>query len=123
MRAGMNEFTVWGRPDTVRDLLYVDDQLDAILAADAVFENSLVNCNSNQPVTIGKAAEAILAALGWNARIVYPAGTFKGTSYKTIDATRFLQATGWKPRVDLVDGVRAVIEKDYGAATTGRATG
>jgi GDP-L-fucose synthase len=120
MRAGMNEFTVWGRPDTVRDLLYVDDQLDAILAADTAFENCLVNCASNRPVTIGESAQAIRAALDWQAEIVYPAGTFKGTSYKSIDAARFLQTTGWKPRVALVDGVRAILKKDYGAAISGR---
>ena len=68
-------------------------------------------------------AQAIRKALDWHAEIVYPAGTFKGTSYKTIDAARFLQATGWKPRVGLVDGVRAILEKDYGVATSGRVTG
>jgi GDP-L-fucose synthase len=114
MRAGKSEFTVWGQPDTVRDLLYVDDQLEAILKADAAFENSLVNCGSNQPVTIGDAALAIREALGWNAVITYPAGTFKGTSYKTIDAKRFLRATSWQPRVRLVDGVCTILREDYG---------
>jgi GDP-L-fucose synthase len=114
MRADKSEFSVWGEPGTVRDLLYVDDQLDAILSADAAFENCLINCSSGQPVTIGQAAQAIREALGWQAEIVYPPGTFKGASYKTIDPSRFLKATGWKPRVGLVDGVRAVLKADYG---------
>jgi GDP-L-fucose synthase len=114
MRAGKSEFTVWGAPGTVRDLLYVDDQLDAVLAADAAFENCFINCSSNRPVTIGEAARAVREALGWSGEVVYPAGTFKGASYKTIDATRFLQATAWTPRVRLVDGVRAVLRADYG---------
>jgi GDP-L-fucose synthase len=114
MRADKSEFSVWGEPGTVRDLLYVDDQLDAILSADAAFENCLINCSSGQPVTIGQAAQAIREALGWQAEIVYPPGTFKGASYKMIDPSRFLKATGWKPRVGLVDGVRAVLKADYG---------
>jgi GDP-L-fucose synthase len=114
MRADKSEFSVWGEPGTVRDLLYVDDQLDAILSADAAFENCLINCSSGQPVTIGQAAQAVREALGWQAEIVYPPGTFKGASYKTIDPSRFLKATGWKPRVGLVDGVRAVLKADYG---------
>jgi GDP-L-fucose synthase len=114
MREGSGGFTVWGDPTTVRDLLYVDDQIEAILAADAAFENTQLNCSSNAPVTIGAAAAAIRDALGWKAEIVYPPGTFMGASYKTIDATRFLEATDWKPRVGLVDGVRAVLRADYG---------
>jgi len=115
MRAGKNEFTVWGEPGTVRDLLYVDDQLDAILAADAAFENCLINCSSGQPVTIGQAAQAIREALGWRAEIVYPPGTFKGASYKTIDPSRFLEVTGWTPRVGLVEGVSTILRADYAA--------
>jgi GDP-L-fucose synthase len=113
MRAGETEFTVWGSPDTVRDLLYVDDQIDAVLAADAAFENEIVNCGSGNPVTIGAAAEAIRTALGWNVPIVYPSGTFQGASFKSIDAKRFLGATGWRPTVDLVEGVRRVLAADY----------
>lgn len=114
MREGQSEFSVWGEPDTVRDLLYVDDQLEAMLAADAAFENAFINCSSNRPVTIGACAEAIREALGWRAEIVYPAGTFKGTSYKTIDASHFLEATGWHPRVGLVEGIRSILKIDYG---------
>ena len=119
MRAGKNEFTVWGEPNTVRDLLYVDDQLDAVLAADAAFENCMVNCSSGRPITIGQAAQAIREALGWRAEIVYPPGTFRGASYKTIDSSRFLGASGWKPRVPLVTGIRTVLGADYGIARQG----
>jgi GDP-L-fucose synthase len=116
MRSGKSEFTVWGAPDTVRDLLYVDDQLDAMLAADAAFENCLLNCGSNSPVTIGQAAQAICEALEWRAEIVYPPDTFRGASYKSIDSRRFLNATGWQPKIDLVEGVRAILKADYPAA-------
>ena len=114
MRAGKDRFTVWGDGSTVRDLLYVDDQLDAVLAADAALENCLINCSSGRPVTIGTAAQAILEALGWRAEITYPPDTFRGASYKTIDASRFLAATGWNPRVGLVEGVKAILKADYG---------
>lgn len=116
MRDGRKEFTVWGAPDTVRDLLYVDDQLDAVLAADAAFENCLLNCSANLPVTIGQAAQAVREALGWRAEIAYPPDTFRGASYKSIDSTRFLKATGWQPKIGLVEGVRAILQADYPAA-------
>lgn len=112
-RAGKTEFTVWGDPDTVRDLLYVDDQMEAILAADSAFENERINCSSNAPVTIDACAHAIRDALKWDAEIVYPADTFKGTNYKTLDAAKFLQATNWEPQVALIEGVGRVLSTEY----------
>ena len=111
---GQSEFTVWGDPGTVRDLLYVDDQIDAILAADQAFENERLNCSSNAPVTIDACAHAIRDALDWNAQIVYPPGTFKGTSYKTLDAGKFLNKTGWRLKVGLAEGVEKILITDYG---------
>lgn len=110
---GKTEFTVWGDPNTVRDLLYVDDQLEAILAADAAFENRMLNCASGDPITIDAAARAIREALEWDVPIVYPSGTFQGTSYKSLDAEAFLAATGWSPKVSLEEGVARILASDY----------
>lgn len=107
--AGATAFTVWGDPGTVRDLLYVDDQIEAMLAADAAFTNERLNCSGNAPVTVDACAHAILGALRWPAEIVYPPDTFRGAHFKTLDATRFLGRTGWRPRVDLADGIAAVL--------------
>ncbi len=41
-------FTVWGRPDTVRECLYVEDQIEAILVANSRFENTIVNCGKTR---------------------------------------------------------------------------
>lgn len=112
--AGKREFTVWGGPGTIRDLLYVDDQIAAILAADGVFTNRILNCSSNQPVAIGGAAEQIIAALEWDAVVDYPPQSFQGASRKTIDSSRFLEATGWRPEIDMRSGVRRVLKTDYG---------
>ena len=110
LRAGKSEFSVWGSPETVRECLYVDDQIEAILAADAAFENTVINCAANQPITIGHAAEAILRALQWDAKIVYPSGTFMGTRRKVLDSGKFLCKTGWSPRIGLEEGIRLLAE-------------
>src|SRR6266852_2324016 len=106
---GRSSFTVWGSPNTVRECLYVDDQIEAILAADARFENTILNCGANTPVSIGEVAQAILRALDWEAGIVYPEDTFRGTPMKVLDSTRFLDATGWRPRIGLEEGLRRLV--------------
>ena len=96
--AGRREFTVWGKPDTVRELLFVEDQIEAILAADRVFDNTLLNCTASQPVTLGEAAQAVLDVLAWPVAPVYPEGTFQGARYKLLDSSRFLDAQLRRPR-------------------------
>ena len=113
MRAGQSRFTVWGDPNTVRELLYVDDQIDAILAADAAFENELLNCAAAMPVTVGEAARAITQAIGWDAEIYSPPESFSGAGYKVLDSSRFLNATGWRPKYDLIGGIRKLYDLEY----------
>jgi GDP-L-fucose synthase len=109
-RAGKNEFSVWGAPSTVRECLYVEDQIEAILAADHAFENTILNCAADRPITIGDTAEAILRVLKWDAKIVYPSGSFAGTSRKVLDSGKFLSGTGWAPRTGLDEGIRLLAD-------------
>ena len=119
MRAGQTQFSVWGDPGAVREALYVDDQIEAILAADAAFENEILNCAANAPVTVGEAAAAIIAALDWPATVVSPENSFSGTGYKVLDSSRFLQRTGWRPRFGLAEGFRRLYELEYASGGAG----
>lgn len=112
--AGSTRFTVWGSLETVRDLLHVEDQIEAILAADAVFDNELLNCTAGRQTRIGDAARTILEALDWDVPIETPPGSFQGTGFKMLDSTRFLDRTGWTPRISLLDGTRRLLRSDYG---------
>lgn len=110
---GADGFEVWGSPDTVRDLMYVSDQIDAVIAADQAFENRILNVTANQPVTIGQCATAVLKALDWGVPVVRPPDSFQGAGYKSLDSTAFLKAVDWRPAVDLEQGVRMVLATDF----------
>jgi len=112
-RQGKTEFSVWGDPNAVREALYIEDQISAILAADERFENQIVNCAANAPITIGEAARAICEVLDWRAPIVSPANSFQGTQYKVLDSSLFLQRTGWRPSYGLVEGLRRLYAMEY----------
>ena len=115
-QTGTMEFEVWGNPHTVRDLLHVHDQIDAVIAADAAFTDRVLNVTPNAPVEIGDCAAAILRALRWDARIVHPPGSFQGAGYKSLDSARFLTATAWQPKLSIEAGVAQVLAADYGKA-------
>lgn len=112
--AGASAFTVWGNHGTVRELLYVEDQIEAILAADSAFENRVLNVGVNTPVTVGEAAQAVLEALDWTVPLTSPAGSFQGAGYKMLDSSLFMNATAFRQNVTLVDGTRRVLAADYG---------
>ncbi len=94
-------------------MLYVDDQIDAILAADRAFDNEILNCGANTPITVEAVARAALAALDWSVPLVSPPGSFQGAAYKMLDSTRFLGRTGWQPRTDLETGLRRLVAAEY----------
>jgi GDP-L-fucose synthase len=110
-REGSDKFTVWGAPDTIRECLHIEDQIEALLAADRVFEDTIVNCAANLPVAIDDVARAILRVLDWDAEIVYAGDAFRGTPTKVLDSSRFLQATGWRPRIALDEGLRLLAQE------------
>lgn len=112
-RRGATCFTVWGDPATVREVLHADDQIDAILRADAQFTDTILNCAADTPVTVGAVAGAVLRALDWQVPIERPAESFQGTPYKMLDSGRFLAATGWRPRISLDDGLRQLVREAY----------
>lgn len=114
---GALEFQVWGNPETTREVLHVDDQIEALLAADRVFSNTIINCAANIPITVGEVARAVMAALDWPVQLTSPEGSFQGTAYKMLDSSRFLAATGWRPRITLDEGLRRLLAAEYGTRT------
>ena len=56
---------------------------------------------------------AALAALDWSVPLVSPPGSFQGAAYKMLDSTRFLDRTGWRPRIDLEAGLRRLVAAEY----------
>lgn len=114
--AGGQAFEVWGDPDAVREVLYVDDQIDAILAADKAFENRILNTTAGIPSTVRDVASAVLEALNWKAELVAAAGSFSGASFKLLDSSPFLTSTGWSPAMTLPEGLNRLAMQEYPSA-------
>lgn len=95
------------------DYLYIDDAAAAIHAAAlADTATGVFNLGSGDARTIRRIAESIRDAIDPNAalgfgEIAYPAGE---PLYLCADTRRFQAATGWQPRVALVDGLNMTID-------------
>ena len=69
----------------------------------------LVNVGSGREVTIRTLAEMIRDATGCRAQIAWDATKPDGTPRKLCDTT-LIRSLGWKPEIDLEEGIRRTVE-------------
>ena len=107
--------SLWGSGPPFREFLHVDD-----LAAACLFvlemENppDLVNCGSGREVTIRQLAEMIQEMTGCKSIITWDRTKPDGTPRKLCD-TSLIRSLGWKPQIDLEEGLARTVA-DYRAA-------
>lgn len=101
--------TLWGTGAPLREFLHVDDLASACLfMLEMADPPDLVNVGSGEEVTIRELAEAVRAASGCSAAIVWDAARPDGTPRKLCD-TSLIRRLGWRPSVPLGEGVRRTV--------------
>jgi len=103
---GAHEVEIWGTGEPRREFLHVDDLADACLfLMERYDQQGLINVGWGQDQTIAELASII-------ARVVEFAGVLRfnpampdGTPRKLLDTKR-LASLGWRPRIELEDGIR-----------------
>jgi GDP-L-fucose synthase len=108
--ANAPEVVLWGTGSPRREFLHVDDCADALLHV-CTLDNPAdwINIGSGTDVTIREAAEIVAETVGYTGRIVLDSTKPDGTPRKLLDTTR-LRATGWAPKINLRDGLRATYQ-------------
>jgi|SRR5215469_8848542 len=107
-------FEVWGGEQR-RDLLYVDDAAEAFLHAALTpeAEGQALNVGGDEPVSLLALAEALVAANGggkYEIREFPPERKRIDIGDFLTDDRRFRALSGWRPRIDLVEGLRRSLE-------------
>ena len=109
--------TLWGTGSPKREFMYVDDLASSILHVlqtpeEQLFEaapDGLINAGVGNDLSIAELAETIKEVVGADNTITYDASKPDGTPRKLVDVTR-LFALGWRPEVDLKEGIRRTYE-------------
>lgn len=103
-------FKVWGQGSTVRDFIFVDDFVDAILW---VWERYLVcgplNVGYGQGTTIDEAVKVILEASGHNTAPEYDTSKPTAIPYRVLDTKKFESIFGSWRRIPLSEGIRKTV--------------
>ena len=100
---------LWGTGSAIREFLHVDDLASACLFALSLDNPpDVMNVGSGEEVTIRELAEAVKAATGSRAEIRWDATKPDGTPRKLCD-TALIRSLGWKPRIDLKQGLEMTV--------------
>lgn len=105
--------TLWGTGTPKREFMYVDDLASSILHVlqtpeDDLYRaapDGLINAGVGEDLSIADLAETIKRVVGSDNPIVYDTSKPDGTPRKLVAVDR-LFSLGWRPSVDLEEGVR-----------------
>ncbi len=109
------EIQIYGDGSQLRDFVYVDDVVEAFLAAGATdaVNGDVFNVGGMEPISHRDLVELLIEAAGSGSvrYVEWPAEKKAidiGSFYS--DSTKFRNAVGWRPQVPLRDGLRRTIE-------------
>lgn len=105
-----SQVVVWGSGNPRREFLHVDDLADALLFLMERHEGEdIVNVGWGQDVTIRELAELVRSTVHYEGSIKFDRSKPDGTLRKLLDTTR-LTRLGWRPKIELGDGIRSTYQ-------------
>lgn len=109
---------LWGSGSPKREFLHADDLADAcVYLMDKYNEQGLVNVGTGEDLSIVELAQLIQKIVGYEGELRFDSSKPDGTPRKLMDVNK-LHSMGWKARIGLEEGIRAVYEEYKMKATT-----
>jgi len=113
VKENAKEIICWGSGSPLREFLYVDDLAEACRF---VLENwkpkkdeiKYLNVGTGSDLTIKRLAEMISDKCGFKGQISWDVSKPDGTPKKQLDISKILDL-GWKPKIDLEEGLQLTI--------------
>lgn len=104
-------YVVWGTGEEDRDFTHVSDIVDStILAAERISDGTPVNVGTSKRYKIKDVVAMILDIVGFEPReLVFDTSKPRGVVTRALDIQRAETLLGWKPRVDLREGLRRTV--------------
>ncbi len=102
----LDSVVVWGSGRAVRDFLFVEDAVSAILFLEEHFEGlGPVNISAGNETSINQLAVTLKKVVGYEGELVFDAAQPDGAMRKVLDGS-FLRDLGWSPAFDLESGLQ-----------------
>jgi GDP-L-fucose synthase len=102
---------IWGSGSPLREFLHADDLADACYYLMQNYnESGLVNIGVGNDISIRDLALLVKKIVGFEGELRFDTSKPDGTPRKLMDVSK-LHSYGWKHRIDLEDGIKAVYEE------------
>lgn len=110
---GGGSLVVHGDGSQTRDFVYIDDVVDALVAAStADADRQIINVGSGEETSINDLVRALEEVTGKEAHVLYNPQASPGVSRMVADISRARKLLGYRPRVSLRKGLKLMVERD-----------
>jgi len=110
MSESPDEVVLWGDGSPTREYLYVEDCVDAFVAAAERYDGpEPVNVGTGVETSIAETAELVAEAVGFEGRIVWDTSMPNGQPRRSLDTSRARELFGWEARTSLRDGIASTV--------------
>lgn len=107
---GDEHITAWGTGRATRELLYVEDCADAIVAMAERWEDPApMNIGNGVEVPVKELVHTIAEVCGFQGEVRWDTSKPDGQPRKCLDTTRARQELGWTASVELLEGLRRTL--------------
>jgi UDP-glucose 4-epimerase len=105
---------IQGDGTQTRDFVYVDDVVDALVAAATATEvnRAVINIGSGRELSINELAVRVGHVTGKRIDVLHNRMQLGGVSRLVADVSLARQLLGWSPCTDLDEGLRLTLEND-----------
>jgi GDP-L-fucose synthase len=104
------EVLIWGTGKPVREWMFIDDAVDAIVSAlDSNVGSEMINVGTGFGISIKELAEMIATELGYSGNIQFDNTMQDGVLHKVMDGTSGHKKLNWYSRIDFVSALRETI--------------
>ncbi|NMC80235.1 MAG: NAD-dependent epimerase/dehydratase family protein [Chloroflexi bacterium] len=116
LRQAMNNGTIiiHGSGEQTRDFVYVDDVVDAMVAASTApnVDQKIINVGAGREVSVDELARLVLEVTGHEPEVMYNPRTDHGPAHMCADISLAKELLGYQPRHSLEEGLRLTLELD-----------
>jgi GDP-L-fucose synthase len=107
---GQSTVTLWGTGSPQREFLHADDLGRACLFLLEKYDDDVaINVGVGEDIAIKDLAGLVQQVVGFEGEISWDSGKPDGTPRKLLEVSR-MTALGWKPEIDLKEGIRDTYE-------------